>query len=233
MKNSPSLIIAMGILLGFASLGFFIQESIVSLNSAQRSVVVKGLAEKDVLANNVVWPLSFRVNANSLDELHTLLGQSTAKIQAFLEKNGIAPAEISLVAPNIEDKTLYASQDNKPIYAYSALGTVTVNSQQVTHIAKLSQNVEELIKQGVALDGNFGRMAYTYTQLNDIKPAMIEEATKNARFVAHKFAEDSQSHLGKIKKANQGLFSLTTPDTYRPERMRVRIVSTVEYYLVD
>ncbi len=233
MKNSASLIIALGIFLGLASLGCYIEEAMVSINQSQRTVVVKGLAEKQVLADNVVWPVVFRVNATTLDELYAGIATGNAKVQEYLLKNGIDAKEISVLAPAIEDKNLYSSEGNKPIYNYSALSTITINSNKVEHIASLSQSIAELVKDGLALDSQSARIAYSYTSLNSIKPTMIEEATKNARDVAQKFAKDSESNLGKIKKANQGLFSVTTPDSYRPEIMKVRVVSTVEYFIVD
>jgi hypothetical protein len=62
---------------------------------------------------------------------------------------------------------------------------------------------------------------------------MIEEATRNAREVAQKFAEDSDSRLGKIRQASQGQFSIEPRDTNNPHIKKVRVVSTVEYYLSD
>ncbi len=233
MKNSASLIIAIGIFLGLTSLGCYISEGILGISAAQRTVVVKGLAENEVLADNVVWPVVFRTNGASLDELHSSIATSNAKVQDFLLANGIAKDEISIMAPSIEDKNIYSSEGNKPIYNYSALSTITVNSSKVKHIAKLSQDIATLVKDGVALESQSARIVYSFTSLNKLKPQMIEDATKNARDVAEKFAKDSQSDLGKIKKANQGLFSITTPDSYRPEFMKVRVVSTVEYFLVD
>ncbi len=233
MNKVTSIILALGIFLGLASLGCYIEEAMTSINQAQRTVVVKGLAEKEVLADNVVWPVVFRVNAASLDELHTLVGTGNAKVQEYLLKNGMEAKEINIMAPAIEDKNLYSSEGNKPIYNYSALCTITVNSNKVQAIAKLSQSIADLVKDGIAIDSQSARIAYSFTSLNSLKPTMIEEATKNARDVAQKFAKDSDSNLGKIKKANQGLFSVTTPDSYQPEIMKVRVVSTVEYYLVD
>ena len=62
---------------------------------------------------------------------------------------------------------------------------------------------------------------------------MIEEATISAREAALKFAKDSQSTLGKIKKATQGQFSITNRDENTPHIKNVRVVSTIEYYLED
>jgi uncharacterized protein len=75
--------------------------------------------------------------------------------------------------------------------------------------------------------------SFHYTRLNDIKPAMIEETTRNAREVAVRLAEDSESRLGKIRTVSQGLFSIEDRDSNTPHIKKVRVVSTIEYYLVD
>ena len=74
---------------------------------------------------------------------------------------------------------------------------------------------------------------YSFTKLNDIKPEMIEEATKNAREAAEKFAQDSDSKLGKIKKASQGQFSISDRDSNTPYIKSVRVVSSIDYFLND
>ena len=81
--------------------------------------------------------------------------------------------------------------------------------------------------------GDAGGVQFVYDRLNDIKPQMIEEATRNARESAQKFATDSQSRLGKIRRANQGQFSIQDRDASTPHIKRVRVVSTIEYYLQD
>jgi len=62
---------------------------------------------------------------------------------------------------------------------------------------------------------------------------MIAEATANARQAADKFASDSDSKLGKIKTASQGQFSIDNSDSSTPFIKKVRVVSTIIYYLED
>jgi hypothetical protein len=93
----------------------------------------------------------------------------------------------------------------------------------------------ELGKQGIAISQQDyqSRTEFLFTNLNAYKPVMIEEATKNAREVAEKFAQDSHSKLGKIKKASQGQFSISDRDESTPHIKKIRVVSTIEYYLSD
>lgn len=233
MKNSSIIVLALCIFLGFTSLGYFINLSVNDSKSLDRTVVVKGLSERVVLANHVVWPINFTVKGNTLEEIYAKNTQSNERIIAFLTSNGIAKEEISVLMPNIDDKTLYASQDNMPLHKYMAGGNIIVNSRNVAKVSQLTSDISILMKEGINFSNNGVMVQYSFTELNDIKPTMIEDATKNAREVAERFAKDSKSFLGKIRTANQGLFSISTPDSYKPQFKRIRVVSTVEYYLVD
>lgn len=232
MKNSGICILGLCIVLAFASLGYALYAGIMGMKSMERTVVVKGLAEREVMANKVVWAMRFNVVGNSLEEIYQNQEYATNKIVDFLNENGIEMDEISIQMPAIDDKTVYASQGNMPLYKYMAFCNIVVSSDKVPQVAELTKSIAILVKDGVALNGN-GNVEYTFTELNELKPIMVEDATKNAREVAERFAKDSQSFLGKIRKANQGQFSISTPDSYKPQIKSVRVVSTVEYYLVD
>jgi len=90
-------------------------------------------------------------------------------------------------------------------------------------------------KKGIVFTvGNYeAKTEYIFTRLNQVKPQMVEEATRKAREIALKFAADSKSRLGKIKRASQGQFSIKSRDKNNPHIKKVRVVSTVEYYLSD
>jgi hypothetical protein len=76
-----------------------------------------------------------------------------------------------------------------------------------------------------------------FTRLNDLKPAMIAEATANARAAAEQFARDSGSAPGDIRQANQGVFVILprdqAPGINESSQLQkiVRVVSTVQYLL--
>lgn len=118
---------------------------------------------------------------------------------------------------------------------YAAAQVITVYSDKIDTVRASQGNVAELGKKGIALGGNEynQQTQFLFTRLNDIKPAMIEEATRNARAVAEKFASDAKSQIGKLKRANQGQFTIEDRDTNTPYLKKVRVVSTVEYYLAD
>ncbi len=236
MKNSGLIALALSIFLGFTSLGFFFNKAMLDTKAMERTVVVKGLAEESVMANKVVWPIQFKVSANSIKELSDKSNLYREMIKNFLLNQGVSEDEIIVTQPSIEDRNLYASEGNTPAFAYSSSNLVTVSSDKVELISKLTFAISDLLKENVPLSGSDGystNVQYSFTKLNELKPSMIEKATKNAREVAEKFAKDSNSFLGKIKKASQGQFSISTQDKFSPQYKIVRVVSTVEYYLVD
>jgi hypothetical protein len=120
-------------------------------------------------------------------------------------------------------------------FRYAATSTITVYSTKVDQVRNAMTQLVELGKQGLAIAGADyeARTQFLFTRLNDIKPDMIEAATRNAREVATRFAQDSDSQLGKIRRASQGQFSIDDRDSNTPHIKKVRVVSTVEYYLSD
>jgi uncharacterized protein len=224
------------ILLGLAALGYQLSDAAIRFKQFERSVTVKGLSEHEYPADIVIWPIQFTVASNDLGELYGAIESGTAKINAFLTEQGVAATEITVAPPVITDKSAQTySGDARPEFRYSAMQNVTVYSANVEGVRKLMSRLSELGKQGIVFTGdNFqAQTQYLYTRLNEVKPAMVEEATRQAREVAEKFAADSQSTLGKIRQASQGQFSVEARDQNNPHIMKVRVVSTVEYYLSD
>ena len=224
------------IFLGLAALGYLLGNAAIKFREYERTVTVKGLSEREYPADIVIWPVQFAVVDNDLEQLYSALERSTGKIRDFLQHRGITPAEISLSTPAITDKSAQSyGTAAPPEFRYSAVQTVTVYSENIEAVRALMGELAQLGKQGIAFTGGGyqAQTEYLFTRLNAVKPAMIEEATTKAREVAIKFAEDSQSSLGKIKRASQGQFSISPRDTNNPHIKRVRVVATVEYYLSD
>jgi hypothetical protein len=127
----------------------------------------------------------------------------------------------------------YVSQN--VLYRYNLTSVITVSSQQVELVRNLIAEQGELLDKGIAIvSGEYDtQVNYLFTGLNDLKPDMIAEATRNAREAAEQFASDSDSKLGKIKTATQGQFSISDRDQYTPYLKNVRVVTSVVYYLKD
>ena len=236
MKKIESLIIGTSIVLGLFLLGATLGSSIIKYKSLDRTVVVKGLAEKEVKADIVIWSISFLRASNDLGVLYENLDSDTEKIIAYLKKSGFKDAEISQKAPEVVDKIAQSyGGANEIKFRYSGVGTVSLYTSSIDAARESMKNISVLGKAGITFRSNNyeNKTQYIFTKLNEIKPSMIKEATSNARVSAQTFANDSQSSLGKIKSARQGQFSIRPRDTNTPYIKKVRIVSTIEYYLKD
>ena len=210
-----------------------IRAGINDYSDQDRIVTVKGLAEREVVANKVVWPLLYKDIGNDLATLYDNMNKKSKAIVAFLKEKGISDNEISIAPPEVIDMEAERYNSNNVTYRYNATSVITVTSSQVDKVRALMSEQAELLKQGIAIVGGDYRfnVNYEFTNLNEIKPAMIEEATRNARTAAEKFAKDSDSRLGKIRNASQGQFSITNRDENTPYIKTVRVVTTVKYYL--
>lgn len=221
--------------IGMVLLGFFIKSGIEGFKEKDRAVNVKGLAEMEVPANKVIWPLMYKIVGNDLLTLYNNINEKNAAIVKFLKSNNIKESEISVSAPEIIDMQAERYSSNQTPYRYNVTSVITVSSENVNQVRKLIGEQSELLKQGIAVTGGDYRynVQYEFTKLNDVKPQMIEEATKNARMAAEKFAKDSNSKLGKIRNAYQGQFSITDRDANTPYIKSIRVVTTLDYYLED
>jgi len=221
---------------GLAALGYLLGDAAIRFKDYERTVTVKGLSEREFPADIVIWPIQFTVASNDLGDLYQELDGSTAKIRRFLEAAGIDGGEISSSPPAITDRSAQQYGNGQSVeFRYAATQAVTVYSRNIETVRKLMQGLSDLGRQGIVFTGgNYDtKTEYLFTRLNDVKPDMIEEATREARAVAEKFAADSKSRLGKIRSARQGQFSISDRDRNNPHIKKVRVVSTVVYYLSD
>lgn len=218
-----------GLVLGAVLMG----DAIKASGTDDRVVSVKGLCEREVKADNVISPFAYKEGGDDLQQLYKTIERKNAVIINFLKKAGINEEEISVAAPKVVDtRTEWSGSQNR--YTYIVTSVVTVCTDKVDEIIALQSQQGELLQQGIAtMSGWEYPTVYSFTKLNEIKPAMIETATKNARETAEKFAADSDSKLGKIKRATQGQFTITDRDSNTPYMKNVRVVTSVDYYLKD
>ncbi|MBO5977240.1 MAG: SIMPL domain-containing protein [Bacteroidales bacterium] len=221
------------IMLGLMFLGAMMPVAVKVMRSSNRTVYVKGLCEREVKADKVIWPITFKVMSNDNQQLYAEIARQQEEVLRFLQRNGIADEEVSVANPAISDKFANEYGDNNRAYRYIATSVITVCSSQVDLVRSLMSRQSELLTKNVLIAENNWEnpVEFTYEALNDIKPEMIEEATRNAREAAEKFAKDSGSKLGKISDASQGTFTISNRDQNTPYIKKVRVVTSVSYYL--
>ncbi|HCM83628.1 MAG TPA: SIMPL domain-containing protein [Alphaproteobacteria bacterium] len=236
MKAVAKLLGALFVAAGLMSAGYFISKGLQHFQGGERAVSVRGLSERDVKADLAIWSIQYTVTDNDLAVAQTALKSQGDKVVAFLQAQGLPEAEVSVQRVDVTD--LLAQQyrpDNIQNGRYILSKTYVVRTANVDLVDKIFRNLGDLISEGVIIAQSSGP-SYIFTKLNDVKPDMIAEATRNAREAAQKFAEDSGAKVGQIKTASQGLFQIMArDDDNAPQSQvidkRVRVVTTVEYYL--
>ena len=221
--------------LAIVGLGVCLYSAIIGVKDRDRVINVRGLAEREVKADYVIWPIVFKEVGNDLVALYETVQGKTKALETFLLENGIAQGEIEKASPDIIDTQSEIYTNEKRPFRYVATVVLTVASKDVDKVRSLMGKQGELLKQGIAFsEGDYRyRKIYSFNGLNEIKPTMIDEANKNARTAAQKFASDSKSKLGKIKTATQGQFSIEDRDENTPFIKKVRVVTSLQYYLED
>ena len=227
MKYS-NVIAALLVALGLAVLGMFVKAGIDNFSFRDREVTVRGLAEREVMANSVIAPLRYSLKSDNIDEMTRIAESNNAILTQYVKSAGIADSSIYVMRMDIGEIPYYGNERGPK---YSLTGGITVETSKVSEVVALLDNQKPLYDKGIYLNDSY--INYSYTDLNAIKPDMITDATKNARQAADRFAQDSDSHVGKIKTASQGQFSIESVSDVRPWIMKVRVVSSIVYYLED
>lgn len=228
------MIVAVGLLfVGFFP-GYYYYKSKFNYNA----VTVKGLAETDVEANLAIWEIKFVATGNDVVKTKNDLEKQTDAIVNFLHDNGFNDNEIEMGGTETNDLMTNPYRGNETITSRFILTrTMTLRSNQVHNVAETYTKTGDLISHGVVFENRYDSpISYIFTNLNEIKPQLLETATKNARQAALEFAKSSDSKVGKIHSANQGVISILPRDNANaPESQqinkRVRVVATVEYFL--
>jgi len=218
------------IALGITLAGLFIYCGISKYADKDRAVSVKGLSTREVEADYAVWPLSYGLNGNDLPQLYQSLGRTTERVKKHLIALGFEESDLRQGSISVDDNWSNYYGDRRPDFKYTLRTSLIVSTDKVKLVVASQGSESQLLKEGIIVTTEKWNLDYQYNGLADLKPAMIEEATQNARSVAQKFADDSHSSLGGIRRASQGQFSIEN-DEYQPWIKRVRVVTTVDYYL--
>jgi hypothetical protein len=234
----PAAIVALGLALG----GLAVGSGFARARSADRYVTVKGVAEREVKANLAIWPLKVVGADNDLTAANKKVAANVEGVRQFLARHGLDTNQVQLSEFAVSDAqaTEYAPE-RQPTNRYVIRQTMLVRSNQPDRVLAASQQVSELAAIGVVISSGSGEMGsgptFVFSGLNQLKPAMIADATARAREAAEQFARDSHSELGGIRQANQGVFEILprdqAPGISEESQINkvVRVVSTVDYYL--
>lgn len=223
-----SALLAAGLIVG----GYLMGDGLVRMKQADRAVTVRGLAERDVTADLATWTIAYSAAAGDLQSAQAKADTDTRAIRGFFTSLGFDADAIQPTGANVTQYT------NDGVTTFTVKQRMSLRTTDIKKAEAAVKKQFDIVKSGVQIEEGSG-MAYTFTKLNDIKPAMIAQATKDARKSAEQFAKDSGTGVGSIKSATQGYFEVTARDgdnsggwgvSDSPYK-KVRVVTTVEYYL--
>ena len=217
--------------LGLIAGGYLLGDGLLRAKMADRSVTVRGLAERDVTADLATWTIAYSAQSTDLQSAQTDIDQDTDAITAFFKELGFQADALKPTGANVNQYS------NNGIPQYTIRQRLSLRTNDIDKAQAAVARQFDLVRRGVVLEDGSG-MSYTFTKLDEIKPEMVAEATKDARKSAEQFAEDSGTDVGGIKSATQGYFSIDSRDgdaggygvTDTPYK-KVRVVTTVNFYL--
>ena len=226
-----------GLLIGVALVisSLILGGAVKDFRSHDRYVSVRGFAEREVTADLAYWPISVSAAGNDLQKIQEELDSAAEKVMEFLDRHGLGKADVSISSPRINDQHTYGvSQQHMPANRFTAQSVITVRTDDARSVKQAMSAAGELVSEGVVLVHSYEfQPRFEFTGLAEIKPEMIAEATRDARSAARQFARDSDSKVGAIRRASQGLFTINDRDDFTPEIKRVRVVTSVDYFLKD
>lgn len=227
------MIAALVLACGIAMSGFFIANGLSDARQYTRFVQVKGLAERIVKSDESIWTVNIKLVSNELPALYKAIDEAQIKTRQFLISQGFKPSEINMNPVSVTDNQSVAYNQNQNMPRFSADTGVTVSTTNVDLVASVAQKTGDLVQQGIVVTASTA--LYRYNDLNAIKPALLEEATNSAHLAAESFAHDAKTSLGDIRRAMQGLFTISDAnssyDSGNAIMKKVRVVTTVEYQL--
>jgi uncharacterized protein len=242
--TATSIILGLIIAIGLALGGYFIGRGVINFKANQRTATVKGLADREVISDFVIWTLNLQRTGPDVSKVHADLKRDRDATIAFLAAHGIADAEIERPPTSTQDKFAASYVPVKdPNTRFVASSAIIVRSQKVDVVRATLSSMDELLQTGVLLAGgrNEGlpNVVYRYNKFNDLRPELIADATKNARASALKFAADSGKSVGSIRTAQQGLIQIFGEDgsdetagySGSSYRKKIRVVNTIEFDL--
>lgn len=222
-------ILGTSIILAAFVLGLMFIFTVRTLKSFDDTVTVRGLCEKEVPADRVVYRISYSEKSNSLAEIRQTVDHNNSAILKKLRAAGIEESEIFYNSADYTDRYTYSSDISNISYRYQASQTISVYTSKMDVVRGLQNSLEsDLLREDILVSSYAD---YQFLGLNKIKPSMIAESLDKARESAEEFAKNSHSRIGKMRTASQGYFEIDDLDENTPQMKKVRVVSTVEYYL--
>ena len=223
---------------GVALCGYFIGQTMYNGKVALNTAEAKGLAERIVSADIADWQIEFHVSGKSksdIPNLYLAVEKNETEIIKLLKENGLSEKEINVGVIEYSKREFRDKNQALVDENHQLVGSIKVITKNVQALPRIRSKINKLMVQGINIVNHLPN--YRFTKLNEIKPDMLREATKNARLSANEFAKNAGVKVGGIRSARQGNVYITDlgesyGDTSKIDKS-VRIVTTITFYLTE
>ncbi len=204
-----------GVLVGF---------SLVKMGQKSDQIVSTGSARKSVDADlaKVSGEISVRVPASQLQSGYEKIAKDKELVLAYMKNEGALDSDISSGSP-------YASEvwsNNPGPREFDIKQTITVQSKNLEIVKKISDNSLKVMRQG-ALYQPYA-VEYYYTNLPELRRALLGEAVKDAKARATEIAKSSGDKVGGLKSARAGVVQVLAPNSQNVEDYGTYDTSTIK-----
>jgi len=198
--------------------GFIIGSLIISstwkyVSRSNITVNVTGSASENIVSDLAIWNGSYSAEATTLKDAYSRLKENSSKVISYLESKGF-PAD-KIVMSSINTSTIYVNDNQgmqtNQISGYRLYQEVSIESDDVYKIDKLSREVTELINDGVEINSQTPQ--FLYTKLGDLKVKMIGQAATDAKERAKQIAESTGDDIGEIRSSRMGVLQITAKNS--------------------
>lgn len=192
------------------------------------TITVTGSASKEIRSDLAVWRGSFSNESAVLTEAYSKLQSTNSKVKQYLVSKGFS--EDKIVFSSINTTTLYQrdlqGNQTNTVIGYRLSQDVSIESNDVDKIDRLSREATELINQGIEM--NSYPPEFFYTKLSDLKIEMIGLASKDAKTRAEQIAASTDNEVGDVRSSRMGVIQINAKNSTEVSDYGINDTSSLE-----
>lgn len=179
-------------------------------------ITATGSASVDFDADIIIWRGSFSSVAYTSEAAYDKIKTDANIVKTYLLDNGVTEDEVVFDSVDI-GRTYRDIYDVNGNYAgsepdgYSLSQSVTITSNNMDTVERISREISTLLDKGVELSSNSPE--YYYSDLDALKLDLIDKASINAKERIDIVAKNSGASIGKLKNSSLGVFQITAKNT--------------------
>lgn len=192
----------------------------VRVKPEHRTIKVVGSAKKRIVSDLIEWEAKLESHAPDRTAAYKQLRAHSQETVAFLEGQGIKPAEIMPQSAQFEEQFEVVQElklapgakapvpvEKRVFKGFVVRETILVRSTDVARVAKASREVTSLLERGVSITSE--APSYFYTRLGELKVEMLALAGKDARARADNILKSTGgAAIRQLRKTNMGVINI-------------------------